>query len=265
MDQRMVLAFALLGIVTIIVDCRTVSNTLETTYSNCRNEQNSVPECLKRLIAALRPIMRNGNEQTGIETLDPAFVERTNIYHHENSVVIDGSGSLVDFTVVGMSRFDVANVAQNSGRIGAYAISMNFPQIKILGSYIANATVLGMKMESEGPLNVTLNNVVSHYVIYLARNEDGQVELASSSFNFDFDNGTINAANVIRDNPEFTRFANMVMSDNLNLLLQTVKPQFHNILAGCLDRALIPALASLPERFRSEMVDDFNGNDVDDF
>ncbi|XP_045471922.1 uncharacterized protein LOC123678764 [Harmonia axyridis] len=211
-------------------------------FPRCFRNDPKLNECLLKATETVKPFLIKGVPELNVPTIEPLVIPQIEL--EQGSQALNFKASLRNVTVHGLSSykldrfdFDVPNLQFFCGG--------HVEKLELEGKYKVTGKILIAPIQGEGVFTATVGKTrMDVYQKVKEVTKKGQIYIAPVHTNSSITVGNPKAKldGLFNNNEELNKATNQVISDNIDVLFEDLKPVLEKVITDYLENILLAAL-----------------------
>ncbi|KAM3958276.1 putative beta-carotene-binding protein [Aphomia sociella] len=187
----------------------------------CKRDQNTINDCVRHSIEALRPRLAAGLNELDVPGIDPFYIPELRAV---GGIPINIVGK--DIKATGAGDFTIKSLSVDLDTLTIKA-RLRIPKLHMNGAYKLEGQLLGLPLHGEGNLKIDAVKCDVEVIVYtdiFEQNGVDYLKFPKMDFNINIKDYTIKIDGLFNGEQALSDAANVALNQNRGELLKTVKP-----------------------------------------
>ncbi|KAK9888495.1 hypothetical protein WA026_000746 [Henosepilachna vigintioctopunctata] len=211
-------------------------------FPRCFRNDPKLNECLLKAADQVRPYLKKGVPELNVQSIDPITIPEIQL--QQGTQALNFKALLINTTIKGLSDytidkfdFDVPNLQ--------FFCSGWVDKLELDGKYNVSGKILIAPIEGDGTFTASVGKSkleVYQKVKVIKKNGLDYVTPVHTNSTIDVGDPKVHLEGLFRNNKELNKATNDVITDNINVLFEDLKPVIEKIVTNLIEKLVLEAL-----------------------
>ncbi|XP_060810449.1 putative beta-carotene-binding protein [Amyelois transitella] len=216
------MAFSILFVLALCGTAEVLTKEIPSYIQICKRDQNTIDDCVRHSIEALRPRLAQGLPELGVPGIDPFYIPELSATNVGSPIRAVGK----DVKVTGAGNFTIKALSVDLDTFTIKA-RVRFPKLHLDGKYKVDTTILGIPLNGQGTMKTDAVKCDAELVIYAQTFEqNGQefIKFSKMDTNLNIKDYRIRLEGLFNGDKVLGDATNEALNQNRGEFLRAAKP-----------------------------------------